>query len=203
MPFSWAEWSKRVEAALRDDGVQRHIEKEIPIPERLDPSSSPPPTAEELSARKEMRKKLKSEKALAKHIIFENLDNFQLSLIMEANTPFEAWGKLRGIYVRTDIFSISRLYEDFFTVRMVEGEKLATFWSRVQKIVKDLEEVGEKQSDNALLAIMLSRLLPKFETITLRLRMSTTITTSGEVWKRLLAEEQRMDAGEEERKRSM
>ena len=80
--------------------------------------------------------------------IVGSLDAEQAQLILVCLSAKEIWDKLLSVHEKKCEVSIMNLYEEYLALRMCENENVAGYVSKVTMLAAELEDQGEKLSDN-------------------------------------------------------
>lgn len=99
-------------------------------------------------------------KAMA--ILISSVDSEQANHILMCKTAKEIVDKLASIHEKRSEVRIMSLYEDYFSLKMTEDESVAAYVSKVSRMAHEIEDQGEKLSDNIKMVRIISSLTPKF-----------------------------------------
>lgn len=94
--------------------------------------------------------------------LFASLNSDQSKLVLSCKSSKEIIDTLERIHNKKSDVYLMTLYEDYFALKMIENEKVAAYFSRVETLAHDIEDQGEKLSDNLKMCRIISGLLPKF-----------------------------------------
>lgn len=100
---------------------------------------------------------------LAESIIIGALMEEQAELFLECTTAKELWTKILTLHEKRSEVSVLNLYEEYFALKMEEGESVSAYVSKVSKIAAEIESQGEKLSDNIKMVRIVSSLTPRFK----------------------------------------
>lgn len=86
----------------------------------------------------------------ARLIILSALETNVVRQIMNLKTSHEAWTRLSALYELRDKTSVQLLLQRFFDYRMTEGMSIGQHVSKIEEMARQLEDLGEKQSEAAM-----------------------------------------------------
>lgn len=95
-------------------------------------------------------------------ILNSSLEADQAQLILTCKSAKEVWDKLLAIFEKKSEVSVMTLYEEYFSLKMSETESVAAYVSKVTKLAAEIEEQGEKLSDNIKMSRIISSLTHRF-----------------------------------------
>lgn len=147
------------------------------------------------SATAEVKSKWLQRDGKAMAILFASIDQEQASYVLDCKSSNELMGMLESIHQKKSDVRVMMLYEDYFCLRMTEDESVTSHVSKVRQIASELEDQGEKLSDNLKMCRIISSLAPRFqnfrtvwynikecrtmETLLSKLQLEETILTCG------------------------
>lgn len=120
----------------------------------------------------DMKKKKKDAKALS--IIQQAMDEPILDRIAEVESAHAAWEVIRKQYQgSTKVASVRKqsLRQNFKTLQMDDSESIQDYCSRVVSIVNQIRGLGYKLGEEEVMAKVLRSLDPKFDFITVAIRV--------------------------------
>lgn len=95
-------------------------------------------------------------------ILIGATESEQVQMILTCKNAIEISDKLTSIHEKQSAVSVMTLYEECFTLKMAEEETFAAYISKVCKIAAEIEEQGEKLSDNIKMVRIVSSPTLKF-----------------------------------------
>lgn len=107
-------------------------------------------------------KKWTQKDGMAVSVLFASLNGDQSWLVLSCKSSKEIMDLLESIHNKKSDVKVMGLYEEYFAVKMLEDEKVAAYVSKVKNLAHELEEQGEKLSDNLRLCRIISGLSSKF-----------------------------------------
>ncbi|KAL6416954.1 hypothetical protein ACFW04_013075 [Cataglyphis niger] len=110
-------------------------------------------------------------------ILISSLEADQAQLILTCKSAKEVWDKLLAIFEKKNEVSVMTLYKEYFSLKMSETESVAAYVSKVTKLVAEIEEQGEKLSDNIKMSRIISSLIPRFRNFKTVFTISEKIET--------------------------
>nr|XP_046482949.1 uncharacterized protein LOC124219437 [Neodiprion pinetum] len=96
-------------------------------------------------------------------ILIATLESDQAMNVLTCNSAKEIYEKLSAIHEKRSEVSVMTLYEEYFALQMSEDESVTTYVSKVMKLAAEIEDQGEKLSDNIQMSRITSSLTPKFQ----------------------------------------
>lgn len=109
----------------------------------------------------ELKKWLQKD-GMAISVLFASLNVDQSRLVLSCKSSKEIMDLLESIHNKKSDVKVMGLYEEYFAVKMMEDEKVAAYVSKVNNLAHELEEQGEKLTDNLKLCRIISGLSSKF-----------------------------------------
>lgn len=103
----------------------------------------------------------KDGKAMA--ILFASVNSEQASHLLDCKSAKGIIDTLESIHQKKSDVRIMTLYEDYFGLKMSDDESVSAYFSKVRTIASELEDQGEKLSDNLKMCRIVSGLTPKFQ----------------------------------------
>lgn len=116
-----------------------------------------PEAAEDADLKKWLQKD-----GLAMSVLFASLSVDQSRLVLSCKTSKDIMDLLESIHNKKSDVKVMGLYEEYFAMKMTEDEGVAAYVSKVCNLASELEEQGEKLSDNLKLCRIISGLSLKF-----------------------------------------
>ncbi|KAG5873757.1 hypothetical protein JTB14_008327 [Gonioctena quinquepunctata] len=95
-------------------------------------------------------------------VLISSLESDQAQLILTCTNAYEIWSKLSSIYEKKSEVSVMNLYKQYFAIKMTEDENVASYVAKVSKLASEIENQGEKLTDNIKMVRIISSLTPKF-----------------------------------------
>lgn len=145
---NYREWRFQINAILRAQELVEIVNGESPKP------------GDDASAEDKKKWSQKDGKAMA--TLFASLNSDQSKLVLSCKSSKEIIDTLESIHNKKSDVYLMTLYEDYFALKMCENEKVTSYFSRVDLLAHEIENVGEKLSDNLKMCRVISGLLPKF-----------------------------------------
>ncbi|KAG5863295.1 hypothetical protein JTB14_034896 [Gonioctena quinquepunctata] len=96
-------------------------------------------------------------------ILISSLKSDQAQLILTCTNAYEIWSKLSSIYQKKSGVSVMNPYEEYFAIKITEDENEASYVAKVSKLASEIENQGEKLTDNIKMVRTISSLTPKFK----------------------------------------
>lgn len=116
------------------------------------------PTAAETAAIKAW-KKLENKSMM---YLTQALSKGQLSKVVNCNSSKDIWNRLCAIHEQKDESSIHLVQQQFFDYRMDKASDIATHISKVESLARRLKDLGEEQTDTAIITKILWTLPPSY-----------------------------------------
>ncbi|TYK11792.1 Retrovirus-related Pol polyprotein from transposon TNT 1-94 [Cucumis melo var. makuwa] len=135
----FALWRKKIRAILVQHKVAKILDEER-LPDNIT----------------ESEKRDMDEMAYSTILLY--LSDEVLRLVDEATTTGELWKKLESLYLTKSLPNKIYIKEKFFGYKMDQSKSLEENLDEFQKIVVDLNNIGEKMSDENQAAILLNSL---------------------------------------------
>jgi hypothetical protein len=95
-------------------------------------------------------------------------------------TAYEAWGAVRSMWVgddRVKVANVERLMKAFETITFHDGESMDEFVMRINGVVSNLRELGEKVEDSRVVQKILHVLLKKMRQVPVSIQMLCDLNT--------------------------
>lgn len=99
-------------------------------------------------------------KAMA--ILFASVNSEQATHLLDCKSAKEMMDFLESIHAKKSDVRIMTLYEEYFSLKMGDDESVTSYFSKVRTIASELEDQGEKLTDNLKMCRIMSSLTPKF-----------------------------------------
>lgn len=125
----------------------------------VDGSSAKP--AETAAAKDQKEWQQKDGKAMA--ILFASVNGEQASHLLDCKSAKGIMDLLESIHQKKSDVRVMTLYEEYFSLKMSDDDTVAAYFSKVRTIASELEDQGEKLSDNLKMCRIVSSLTPKFQ----------------------------------------
>ena len=152
---NYIKWKRDMEIRLRSTGLWSLLIDEPPPP-RVDNA-------------------YEQRNSLALQDIYASCEPDQQDLIMDFTKAKECWDFLHSKYENRSATNINRLWNEFDSFRMLDGEKMAKYISRMKTIVRELKGIGQDVPDARWISRLIAGLSRKYNILkaTLRHRTST------------------------------
>ena len=102
-------------------------------------------------------------------IICFHLKDAQLLSVSKAKSSEEAWASLEAIYEVKNIASLLHLLQRFFTIKMSEGDNIATHINKLRELTEQLASIREDISDLYFVMTLLRSLPESYQTLVVTL----------------------------------
>ena len=158
--------------------------------------SNPKPGAD---ADVKLQKAWKRDNSKAKHIITSSIDDDQMESILTCATAQEIWETLAAQHEQKSESNKVLLIQRFFDCNMASNDTVAKYITKIRNLVQALNDIGEKMSDEIVMAKILKGLPPKYSTfVTAWDSVDVSKQTLKALEERLIKQEGRMTAEDEE-----
>lgn len=150
------------------------------------------------NATADVNKKWSQRDGKAMAILFASLNSEQVLHVLDCKSAKSIMDVLEGIHQKKSDVRIMSLYEEYFSLKMNEDESVTAYFSKVRTIASELEDQGEKLTDNLKMCRIVSGLTPKFQhfrTVWYNIKECRTMETL--LAKLQLEEDQQSKAGRE------
>lgn len=175
---NWNTWKFQVRVHLKAKGLFDVVDKK-----ELKPGE------EDVNAYKRFMEK----DCKAQDVIVSRLEEGPLSHVLTCESASEIWTKLHTVYEQKSEVSLHLLQRKFFNLTFNEGENMNSFLSRMEELVTQLGQCGEKVTDNMIMTKVLMALPPCYSHfISAWESVPTEGQTREKLTARLLVEEERM-----------
>lgn len=145
---NYREWRFQINAILRAQDLVEVVNGELAKP------------AEDASAEDKKKWSQRDGKAMA--TLFASLNADQGKLVLSCKSSQQIIDTLESIHNKKSDVRVMGLYEEYFSLKMSGDEKVASYFSRVDTLAHEIEDQGEKLSDNLKMCRIISGLTPKF-----------------------------------------
>ena len=184
---NYTKWKRDMEIRLRSAGLWSIV---------IDPAPLGPPTDE-----------YTQRNFAALQDIYTACDTDQQDLILDLTTAKECWDFLQARYENKSATNINRLWNEFDSLKMTDGERMSKYVSRVKAVVRELKGIGQDVPETRWTNRLINGLPRKYNVLKATLRHRTMtgeecITTLEEEETILLREEAE-DANRIKRDRSL
>lgn len=116
----------------------------------------------EMAAEKDKKEwQQKDGKAMA--ILFASVNAEQATHLLDCKSAKGIMDLLENLHRKKSDVRIMTLYEEYFSLKMSDDETVSTYFSKVRTIASELEDQGEKLSDNLKMCRIVSSLTPKYQ----------------------------------------
>lgn len=139
-------WKFQIDAVMKSRGLMDVMAGNVP--------------GETASAAEKSQYDRNDGKAMA--ILISSVDNEQANHILMCKTAKEIADKLSNLHEKRSEVRIMNLYEEYFSLKMTEGESVTSYVSKVSRMAHEIEDQGEKLSENIKMVRIISSLTPKF-----------------------------------------
>lgn len=123
-----------------------------------------------------------------KMMILSALDDSITNLVMSCSTAEEIWFKLDTIYMQKSEEDVTRLMEEFHSIKMMSGESTSTYIGRIEYITSQLAAANEGLKDSMIISKIISGLPDSYSTFRTSWRAEPNPTLA-KLQSRLMAEE--------------
>jgi len=138
-------WKFQIDAVIKSRGLADAVNGNVP-----------PDTASE-----ENKRQYDRDDGRAMAILISSMDTEQANHVLTCKTAKEIIDKLSALYEKRIEVRIMCLYEEYFSLKMNENESVAAFVSKVSRMALEIEDQGEKLSDNIKMVRIISGLTQK------------------------------------------
>lgn len=144
------------------------------------------------------RKKWDKDNAKAMFVVTSSIEDEHLGPLLTCTTAQEMWIKMATIHEQKSESSKLILTQKFHQYKMDASDSVVQHFAKVQNIARQLEDIGEKVSDVAVMAKILASLPSKYNSlVTAWDSVDAESQTLNNLQLRLLKEETRLTAEEE------
>ena len=102
-------------------------------------------------------------------VICLHLKDSQLLSVSKAKSSEEAWTSLETMYEVKNTASLLHLLQRFFTIKMNEGDSIATHINKLRELTEQLASIGEEISDLYFVMTLLGSLPESYQTLVVTL----------------------------------
>ena len=102
-------------------------------------------------------------------VICLHLKDAQLPSVSKAKNSEEAWTSLETMYEVKNTASLLHLLQRFLTIKMSEGDSIATYINNLRELTEQLASIGEEILDLYFVMILLRSLLESYQTLVMTL----------------------------------
>lgn len=157
----WAAFSEQFEARLHVLNLGDCLEDKLDVPEEKEGES-----AEETDARTKAEVERKRQRFMIWNELVQCLDKVSINFIrLKKPDGVEAWRALTGKHKSTDRPRIQTLLAQLTGLKMGQHEQVVQYLTRAEIIRLDLEEAGEKTTEQMFIAMVLKGLPASFESV--------------------------------------
>lgn len=163
---NYREWRFQINAILRAQDLVEIVSGDLAQPGN--------------DASAEDKKKWLQRDGKAMATLFASLNSDQSKLVLSSKSSKEIIDTLESIHNKKSDVHVMKLYEDYFALKMLEDETVAMYFTRVDTLAHEIEDQGEKLSDNLKMCRIISGLLPKFSnfrTVWFNIKETRTLNT--------------------------
>lgn len=189
----WTIWKLQAKVVLRSlDVFDVVIGKEKPPELKDNPSQSDTVKYEEEYAKFD-KKDVKAQSVIVTSVAVQPMTH-----IVNCKTAFEMWSKLHSVFEQKSEAGIHLLQQKFFTFEKDADDDMATFISKIETIVQQLDDLGEKIPESMVTTKILLALPSSYNHF--HSAWESTIDskkTLNDLRNRLMIEEKRMEAQSE------
>ena len=125
------------------------------------PAVANEPTADEVVAITTWKKK--NNKSMM--YLTQALSKGQLAKVINCDSSKAIWDRLCAVHEQKDETSIHMVQQQFFDYRMENGDDVSTHIAKVESLARRLKDLGEAQSDTAVITKILWTLPPTFRSL--------------------------------------
>lgn len=179
----WVLWKFQITITLKFHEVYEYVTGE-----------AKPPSGGDAKFDEKMKAFNKSD-IKAQRAISSTVEKDVLLHIVNCKTAAEMWMKLLSVYEQKSETNVHILQEKFFTMKKDPSENMATFISKLQEIIQQLNDQGEKIKDKMLISRVLTSLPPSLNHFHSAWQATEeSKRTLNEFCARLMAEETRLNS---------
>lgn len=139
-------WKFQINAYMKAQGLTDNVE-----------GNAPDSTASDV-----VKQKYDRQEGKAMNAVIQSLDIERANLVLTCKTAKEMIDKLSSIFEKNSEIRVMSLYEEYFSIKMREDETVASYTAKVTQLASEIEQQGEKLSDNLKMVRIISSLPPKF-----------------------------------------
>lgn len=139
-------WNLQVKAVLRGNGILDVVNGTTPKPEGQE------------EAEKWM---IRDGKAMA--LLISSIEMEQANHVLNCASSKEVYDKIESLHKTKSEVRVMNLYEEYFSLSMNEDESVAAYFSRCSLLASEIEDQGEKLSENIKMVRIISSLTPKYK----------------------------------------
>jgi len=88
-------------------------------------------------------------------ILFNSMEQSVALKVVSCETAAEIWARLREVYESTNIATVGKIFEEYYSYRKSPGDDMATHVSKIEALAAHLETVGQKQTDVSVMSRLL------------------------------------------------
>lgn len=142
-------WNLQIKAFLRGHGLLDVVTGAAPEP--VDPTETA-----------ELEKwALRDGKAMS--ILISSINPEQANHVLNCESSKQVYDKIQSLHKTISEVRIMNLYEEYFSLKMGDDESVATYFSRCSMLASEIEDQGEKLTENIKMVRIISSLTPKFK----------------------------------------
>lgn len=171
-------WKFRVQTYLEMKGVKHCLTADVPS---TDPE----------------KKAFMGKDVIAKHMIVSFIADEHLEVVQEKQTANEMWKALNQTFGKSGAVSQHLLRKKLNNLKMLQGENMTEFFSRFDKVVRELKAAGAKLEKDDVISHLTINLPASYDAIVTALENIPDLTLEL-VKSRLLAEEQKKKGREDQ-----
>ena len=153
---NWHIWKLKIKFILIDKGLWKIVSGRVQKP------FGPGVTPEDVEKWEDL-----DERALS--CICLHMKDSQLLNVSKAESSAEAWESLETLYEHKNAASLLFLLQQFFTIKMSEGDSIAAHINKVRELAEQLASIGEKVSDLWMIMTLLGSLPESYQTLVVTL----------------------------------
>lgn len=182
---NWSTWKFQIKVSLKAKGYFEFID-----------GTKQKPKEGSLDYEKNLKKWLEAD-CKAQEIIVSRLSEGPITHVYSCETAAEIWSKLNTVYERKSEISLHLLQQKFFNLAFSKGENVCDFLSRLEEIVAQMGQCGEKISEKMVITKILMSLPKSFGHLVSAWESVPEASQSKEkLTARLLIEEERIKNGQ-------
>jgi len=99
--------------------------------------------------------------------ILGSIDSYHKQEVIHCETSYQMWTQLQAYHDRHSDECVIALQEKFFCCKLGEGDSIASYISTLQKLYKQLNDLGEKVTEKSLIAKIRCGLPPSYDPLML------------------------------------
>lgn len=175
-------WKFQITAYMRSRGLTDNIEGKVPAD----------------TANADEKSKFDRNEGKAMNAIIQSIDTDNANLVLDCKSAKAMMDQIGSVYEKNSEIRAMILYEEYFTAKMRDDERVAAYISRVNQLASDIEQQKEKLTDNLKMARIIAGLTPIFNNYKTVWYNTTANRTLNELMSSLQLEEENLNRLERE-----